>query len=104
MRTIYFIASIIGFVVPYFFFVRFLREYGFNLPLLVQQMFANPIAAFFAADVIISSLVLWVFVFAEGRRLGMKHLWIYILFNLFVGVSLAFPAFLFAREGRRKQD
>jgi len=102
MRTIYLIASIIGFILPYLFFIRFLREYGFDLPLLVQQMFANPIAGFFAADVIVSSLVLWIFVFTEGRRLKMKHLWIYILFNLTVGVSLALPAFLYAREGLRK--
>jgi hypothetical protein len=63
-------------------------------------MFASPIAGFFSIDVILSSLVLWVFVFSEGRRLGMKKLWVFVLLNLAVGVSLALPAFLYVREGK----
>ena len=51
-------------------------------------------------DVIASSLALWLFVFSEGRRLGMKHLWLYIVCNLTVGVSLALPLFLYFREGQ----
>jgi hypothetical protein len=104
MRTIYLIASVTGFVLPYLFLIPFLREYGLDLPLLVQQMFANPIAGFFAVDVILSSLVLWVFVYTEGKRLGMRHLWLYVLFNLTVGVSLALPAFLYAREGQMQRQ
>jgi hypothetical protein len=42
--------------------------------------------------------VLWVFIFAEGRRLGMRHFWAYVIANLTVGVSLALPMFLFYRE------
>lgn len=100
MRKLYLIASILGLAVPYSFFIRFIAENGLDLPLLVQQMFASPTAGFFSADVIVSSLVLWVFVLSEGRRLGMKNLWVYVLLNLAAGVSLALPAFLYAREGR----
>ena len=98
MRRVYLLAAVAGFILPYFFLIRFLLEHGFNLALLAQQMFGTPIAAFFSMDVIVSSLVLWVFIFREGRRLGMKHLWIYVLLNLTVGVSLALPAFLYMRE------
>jgi hypothetical protein len=49
-------------------------------------------------DVIVSSLVLWLFVFSEGRRRGMRNLWLYVACNLAVGVSLALPLFLFFRE------
>jgi hypothetical protein len=100
MRKIYLILSILGFILPYLFFIQFLSEYGFDLPLLVRQMFASPVAAFFSLDVIVSSLVLWVFVFSEGRRLGMRNLWVYVLLNLAVGVSLALPLFLYVREGK----
>jgi hypothetical protein len=58
----------------------------------------SELGAFLGMDVLISSIVLWVFIFAEGLRLGMKNLWIYILANLVVGVSLAFPLFLYFRE------
>jgi hypothetical protein len=49
-------------------------------------------------DVIVSSVVLWLFVFSEGRRLRMKNLWLYVLCNLAVGVSSALPLFLLFRE------
>jgi hypothetical protein len=49
----------------------------------------------------VSSVVLWVFVFTEGRRLGMKNLWAPIAGNLAVGVSLGLPLFLYMREEHR---
>ena len=49
-------------------------------------------------DVIVSSVVLWIFVFSEGGRLGMRRLWVYVVCNLAVGVSLALPLFLLFRE------
>jgi hypothetical protein len=100
MRAFYLIVAVLGLVLPYAFFVPFLVENGLNLPLFVQQMFANRIAGFFSLDVIVSSLALWGFVYAEGRRLSMKRLWVYVLLNLLVGVSFALPVFLYVREGK----
>ena len=54
--------------------------------------------AFFGMDVIVSSVTLWIFVYSEGTRLRMRRLWIYIVCNLLVGVSLALPLFLLVRE------
>ena len=65
-----------------------------------SQMFANPVSGFFGMDVVVSSIVLWVFVFAEGRRAGVKHLWAPLVANLAVGVSLGLPLFLYLRETR----
>jgi hypothetical protein len=97
-RLLYLTLCIIGAALPYSQFIPFLREHGLNFRLLLDQLFANRIAAFFALDVIVSSLVLWVFVVIEGRRLGMKHLWAPIVANLTVGVSLGLPLFLYMRE------
>ena len=41
MLTFYLITAILGFILPYAFFVSFLAEYGLNLPLFLQQMFAS---------------------------------------------------------------
>lgn len=97
-KRLYIIGAVLGFVLPYAYFISFLFEHGFDLGLFVEQMFANPIASFFAVDVIVSSLVLWIFVFSEGRRLGMKNIWVYVLCNLTAGVSFALPLFLYFRE------
>jgi uncharacterized protein DUF2834 len=50
--------------------------------------------------VIVSSLVLWVFVYVDGRRYRVKTPWAPILANLAVGVSLGLPLFLYLRETR----
>jgi len=98
MQWLYLILAILGFVLPFWQLFPFLAEHGLNLPLLFQQLFANHVSGFFGLDVIVSSVVLWLFVFSEGRRRRMRNLWIYILCNLLVGVSLALPLFLFFRE------
>ena len=100
MKNLYLALAIIGTVLPYSQFIPFVREHGLDARLFVEQLFATRIGGFFGMDVIVSSLVLWVFVFAEGRRLGIRHLWAPIVANLAVGVSLGLPLFLHMREGR----
>lgn len=98
LQTTYLILCILGTILPYSQFVPFLIENGLDLKLFFEQLFTNRISSFFGMDLIISSLVLWVFVFWEGSRLGMKNLWIYIASNLLVGVSLGLPLFLLMRQ------
>jgi hypothetical protein len=100
MQWLYLMAFVLGTVLPLSQLVPFLTTYGFDVPLLFRQLFQTHASAFFGLDVIASSLVLWLFVFSEGRRLRMKRLWLYILCNLAVGVSSALPLFLFFRERR----
>jgi len=97
-RHIYLLIAIIGTVVPYYHFGQFLIENGLDIGEFFNQMLASPIASFFTWDVVISTLAVITLVMTEGRRKGMKHLWVYVLFNLTVGVSLALPAFLYARQ------
>jgi lysylphosphatidylglycerol synthetase-like protein (DUF2156 family) len=102
-QYLYLLLCVLGVVLPYSQLLPFLREHGMNLPLLVEQLFANRVSAFFALDVIVSSAALWVLVFVEGRRQRMRHLWVYVLCNLLVGVSLALPLFLYLRERRMSE-
>jgi hypothetical protein len=99
-KQLYLAGAILGTLLPYYFFIQFMWINGLDLGQLLSQLFANNISAFFGVDVIVTSLVLWVFVYAEGRRLGMKHLWVYVVANLAVGVSLASPLFLYVRESK----
>jgi len=104
IRYFYMTLCVLGIVLPYSQLVPFLREHGLDLRLLAEQFFANRISAFFGLDVVVSSVVLWVFVLAEGRRQKMRHLWVYILSNLAVGVSLGLPLFLYMRDRRVRGD
>lgn len=98
MQWLYLIAAILGTVLPLSQFIPFLMAHGLDIPLFFEQLFQNHISGFFGMDVIVSSLVLWLFVFSEGRRRGMSNLWLYIVCSLAVGVSLGLPLFLFFRE------
>jgi hypothetical protein len=98
MQWLYLVAAILGTVLPLSQFIPFLIAHGLDIPLFFEQLFQNHVSGFFGMDVIVSSLVLWLFVFSEGRRRGMNNLWLYVVCNLAVGVSLALPLFLFFRE------
>jgi hypothetical protein len=98
MKLLYLLAAILGAALPLSQLIPFLKSHGLDLTLFFTLLFSNSVSAFFGMDVIVTSLVLWIFVFSEGRRLGMRHLWLYVICNLVVGVSLALPLFLLFRE------
>ncbi|MFN6515018.1 MAG: DUF2834 domain-containing protein [Nostoc sp. CreGUA01] len=104
LKLIYLLLCIVGFVLPYSQFVPFLFEHNLDIQLFFQQLFANKISGFFGMDLIVSSLVFWTFVFAEGTRLKMQNLWIYVACNLLVGVSLGLPLFLLMRQRQLEQQ
>ena len=95
MKTLYLLLCIAGTALPVSRFLPFLRDHGLDVKLMVEQLFANPTAAFFGTDVIVSSIVLWVFVISERR--GVRHWWLALVANVVVGVSLALPLFLYLR-------
>ncbi len=98
MKPLYLLGAVLGAVLPLSQFIPFLATHGLDLKLIFTSLFSNGVSGFFGMDVIVSSLVLWLFVFSEGRRLRMKRLWVYVVCNLAVGVSLALPLFLLFRE------
>jgi len=98
LRHLYLALCVLGILLPYSQFIPWLLEHGLDLPLLFRHLFANRIGAFFGMDVIVSSLVLWLFVVSEGRRTGMRRLWLPVLASLAVGVSLGLPLFLYMRQ------
>jgi hypothetical protein len=98
LRHVYLGLCAFGALLPYWQFLPWLWQHGLDFPLFFQQLFANRIGAFFGLDVIVSSLVLWGFVLFEGRRIGLRHLWLPISASLVVGVSLGLPLFLYMRQ------
>ena len=98
LQLIYLVLCILGFVLPYAQLIPFILKDNLNFYLFFEQMFTNHISSLFALDVLISSVVFWIFLVKEGIKLKMKFLWIYIVCNLIVGLSLALPLFLLMRQ------
>ena len=97
-KNIFLVLAILGFIAPYYFFLQLPTENGFNLPLLVQPLFANNFMKGVAMDLTVSVIVFWVYVFTEANKLQMKNPWLYLLATLLVGLSFALPLFLYFRE------
>jgi hypothetical protein len=98
LRHVYLALCVIGVVVPYAELIPWLAQHGLQLGLLVRELFATRIGAFFGLDVVVSAVVLFVFVFAERAALGIRHVWLPIVATLAVGVSCGLPLFLYMRE------
>ncbi len=97
-KTVYIVLCILGTIIPYAFFIPFLAENGLDLQLFANEMLATQVASFLSADVLVSSLALWAFIFFELRKRPIQNWWLAIIANLVVGVSLALPLFLLLRE------
>lgn len=66
----------------------------------LKDSVANPAATFGAIDLGVIAIAALVLVFVEGRRLGMRFLWVYVVLTFIVAISVAFPIFLVARQLR----
>ena len=85
--AVYLSLCVIGVLIPWLFLVAFLGEPHPSVSLFVAYIFANHVSGSVAADLLISALIFFVFVFAEGKRINMNNLWLYIPATLLVGLS-----------------
>ena len=95
MKNVYLILAIAGAVVPYLFFFGHFSAEGVDLGGFLRAVFANGAAGGFTADLLISSLVFWIYMFTATE--GPKP-WLFIVLNLTIGLSCALPAYLYGRE------
>ena len=79
----------VGAVAPLIFFARFVAIEGYAG--FVPALFVNGAAGGFTIDLLISSLVFWIFAFAETRRGALSRPWLYVAINLAIGLSCALP-------------
>jgi len=98
MKIIYVVLCVFGTILPLTQFVPWLLSNGFAVQLLIQEASGSQIAAFAWLDVLVSAIVVLTLVFYEGRRLGMKYLWLPVVGLITIGVSLSLPLFLLLRE------
>jgi uncharacterized membrane protein YccC len=99
MKRVYLILAIVGAAVPYYFFLQHFGNDGLALPAFTAAVFANPAASGFTSDLLLSSVVFWIFMFQAGEKRPKP--WLFIAINLLIGLSCALPAYLYWREHSR---
>ena len=61
---------------------------------------ANPASRSISVDIGLFLLAAAAFMVIEARRLGVRFVWLYVLFGFMIAISVTFPLFLIARELR----
>lgn len=92
--TIYLILAIVGAVVPWVFFGSYFAAEGFGTGGFVPALFANGAAGGFAADLLISSVVFWIYLNSLKASGRLERIWPWVCVNLAIGLSCAFPLIL----------
>jgi len=69
-----------------------------------RETVATPASTFITVDILVLAAALFLWMFAEGRRLGIGSawLWAYFLGSTLIGISFAVPLFLAHRHRRMR--
>ncbi len=59
---------------------------------------ATPASTFIVVDIMVLAAAIFVWMFGECRRLGLRGAWAYFLASTFIGISFALPLFLAHRQ------
>lgn len=97
MKNVYLVLAIVGAIAPFYFFLEHFGMHGYALSDFIAGVFATPAASGFAVDLLISSLVFWIYMFG-ARSGGAPSPWPFVAANLLIGLSCALPAYLYVRS------
>lgn len=99
MKNVYLVLAVLGTVIPYAFFIPHFQANGVGLGGFARAAFANGAAGGMAADLLISSVVFWVWLV----RNRVEKAWVFLGLNLAIGLSCALPSCLYVQERRRER-
>lgn len=63
-----------------------------------RAAYVNPAAASLSNDLFLLAFAASIFMVIEGRRVGVRYVWLYILMSAITAISVTFPVFLIARH------
>jgi len=97
MRKFWLFATIIGTLLPYYFFYNQIVSSDFEWGNLLSLIFPTYAATGFVVDLLITSFIFWIYIFKKVD----KSLFIQIVaLNLAIGLSAALPYYLFKTSGK----
>ncbi len=101
MVPLYALLSLVSLVATWSHNIAFMKEAGEVSALgFIRACFVNHASSSITIDIGLVSLAAFVFMGVEARRLGIRHVWVYMVLSLLIAVSVMFPLFLIARERR----
>jgi len=95
---VYLAVALIGLVGTAWFNVRSVLEPSGDA--FFAAWFANPAVSSLAWDLLAAASAASIFIILEGRRLGIRWYWAYVVLSFVTAVGFTFPLFLAVRERR----
>lgn len=98
-QAVYGLLATLGLITTWYYNLAFMADSGgFSLTAFLTAWNANAAASSILWDVSISALTFCVLAFAEARRIGMRHPWLYVVLTFSVALGFALPLFMMMRE------
>lgn len=97
LEKVYALLAVVGAVLPWYFNLQFLAT-GAGGPDFLSALWVNAATSSFTVDLVVACVTFVVWLFVEARRLGMRHVWAYVVLTFAVAFACAFPLFLLMRE------
>ena len=88
-------GSVPGLALTAVFNIRGVPEPSGNL---LAAWFANPATSSLSIDLLVTASAASIFIILEGRRLGIRWPWLYVIASFITAVAFTFPLFLAVRE------
>jgi Terpene cyclase DEP1 len=64
----------------------------------IRAAYVNAATASLSNDLFLLAGAACIFMAIEGRRIGLRYVWLYILLSALIAISVTFPLFLLARH------
>jgi hypothetical protein len=64
----------------------------------MNAAYVNAAAASLSNDLLFIAIAASMFMAIEGKRVGVRYVWLYLVFSGLVAISVTFPLFLLARH------
>ncbi|MBK8254303.1 MAG: DUF2834 domain-containing protein [Polyangiaceae bacterium] len=98
MIYVYAVLAVIGAVGPWYFNVQWMALGNTSLFSFLSGVFANPASSSIGVDIVVGATAVNLWMVHEAKRIGMKHVWVYIVVTFFVAFACAAPLFMLMRE------
>jgi hypothetical protein len=78
--------------------IAFMQQPNNSFMDFVNAAYVNAAAASLSNDLLFVATAASMFMVIEGRRVGVRYVWLYLIFSALVAISVTFPLFLLARH------
>lgn len=78
--------------------IAFMKQPNNSFMDFINAAYVNAAAASLSNDLLFIAIAASMFMVIEGKRVGIRYLWMYLVFSALVAISVTFPLFLLARH------